>query len=104
MLLDHERMWIFRTDPARRGDDLVRTAFAGKVAWQARFHADGGASVEGGTFAWGSHTLAFVAEDRHIYVADRRSYGDGPVGPAPTMPSFTGPTPLTTDGGTPAVA
>jgi hypothetical protein len=94
MLLDHERMWVFRTDPARRGDDLVEAAFAAPARWQARFQAEGGASVEGGSFAWGTHTLAFVAEDRRIYVADPRAYGDDPgAPPLPPLPSTVCPTP-----------
>jgi hypothetical protein len=88
MLLDHERLWIFEADPARTGDDLVRDAFGNRFRWQARFVADGGASVEGGTWARGSHRLAFVAEDRHIYLAQPAMYGDTTLPTTPPLPSL----------------
>jgi hypothetical protein len=95
MVLDHERLWVYEVDPARRGDDLVRDTVGRAPAWDARFAGDGGATVEGGTFARASHRLAFVAEDRRIYVTDPAAYGDTPpaVCPSPTATPEPGATP-----------
>lgn len=91
MVLDHERTWVYEVDPARRGDDLVQDAIGRAPRWQAGFGA--GASVEGGTFARGSHDLAFVAEDRRLYVTGPAGYGDDtPTAPCPTPSATTSPT------------
>jgi hypothetical protein len=108
MVLDHKRMWVYEVDPARRGDDLVLDAISRTPRWQADFGADGGASVEGGTFARGSHALAFVAEDRRIYVTGPEGYGDTPPTqcptPSPTADPTLSPTPDFTVDPPPATA
>jgi hypothetical protein len=98
MVLDHKRMWVYEVDPARRGDDLVRDAIGRAPKWQATFEGEGGATVEGGTFARGSHRLAFVAEDRRIYVTDPQGYGDvpSPVCPTPDPGASVTPDPSAT--------
>ena len=95
MVLDHKGMWVYEVDPARRGDDLVRDAISRAPKWQATFGGEG-ASVEGGTFARGSHRLAFVAEDRRIYVADPQRYGDVPSPVCPTPDPTPTPDPSAT--------
>jgi hypothetical protein len=79
MVQDHERLWVFTTDPARTGDDFMADAISRDPTGTARFEAPGGASVEGGTFVRGSHDIAFVAEDRHIYYARAPTYGEPAV-------------------------
>jgi len=85
MVLDHERLWVFTTDPARTGDDFMKDAFKRKYSGTATFEAPGGASVEGGSFVRDSHDIAFVAEDGNLYYARPQTYGEPPWTPAPTV-------------------
>ncbi|GAA1848549.1 hypothetical protein [Asanoa iriomotensis] len=92
MVQDHERLWVFTTDPNRTGDDFMTDAVSRAATGTARFEAPGGASVEGGTFVRDSHDIAFVAEDENIYYARPQTYGEPPWTPAPPQPTFP-PTP-----------
>ena len=94
MVLDHERLRVFTTDPTAVGDDFLAGAAASAPTGTARFEAPGGASVEGGTFVPGGHDIAFVAEDRHLYYAHPQSYGEPPAVPGgtpATTPGFSPP-------------
>ncbi|GIF78054.1 hypothetical protein [Asanoa siamensis] len=88
MVQDHERLWVFTTDPTRTGDAFMTDAVSRKATGTARFEAPGGASVEGGTFVRGSHDIAFVAEDMNLYYARPQTYGEAPWTPAPPTPSW----------------
>ncbi|GIF66411.1 hypothetical protein Ais01nite_44460 [Asanoa ishikariensis] len=86
MVQDHERLWVFTTDPGRTGDDFMKDATSHKASGTARFEASGGASVEGGTFVRGTHDIAFVAEDGNLYYARPQTYGEPAWTPPPTVP------------------
>lgn len=102
MVLDHERLRVFTTDPTAVGDDFLAGAAESEPTGTARFEAPGGASVEGGTFVPGGHDIAFVAEDRHLYYARPASYGEPAPSPS-AVPSGTTPTPTPTGWDDPAL-
>ncbi|GHJ48723.1 hypothetical protein Cs7R123_60650 [Catellatospora sp. TT07R-123] len=85
-LAGHALYWVFTTDPALQGDDLLRDAMTRQPVYVGRFPQPNGrsAAVEGGSYLPGSHDVLFVAEDKRIFLLpDSGGPGSpgGPVGP-----------------------
>lgn len=83
----HAKMNMYKTtNPSLRGDALIKDLISRAPAYVSTF-STGTAdkpTVEGGSFKRGSYDVAFVSENKYIYYATPRTYGDtGTTNPNP---------------------
>lgn len=92
MVQHHQKFFVYTSgNPELKGDAFVKDMISRTYKWYGVF--DGGdGTVEGGTFARGSHDVAFVAESEEIYYVKPAAYGDRAT-PSPTPSPNPGPTP-----------